>query len=216
MRNWVLLFSVALAGGVIGAWLSSHIGNVINMQSWDAGWVQAIGSILAVAVAIYVPWKIDSDKKKSEKLRSAELRVLSLKALGHEAWLMKNFFMQSRFAISKGDQAALEDFSEEAAPVDPKSPFVMEHGKFEMVAKLPDEIATAYMNALSRRFLAINYMRSHLWSLKRSDASGDFSKGMALLASTEGEALCDEILEVTKAECAGLRFGLRPGGYEQN
>lgn len=216
MKLRILFIAVAFITALITYYVSAPKDLMFFISDWSPAWVQALGSICAVLVAIYVPWKIEMDKRQAESIRRAELQRLSLKVIGHEAWLMKQFFIHCYHAVDRDDEAALEDFSGETAPIDSKSPFVMEHGKFSIVTNLPDEIATAYMNAVSRRFLAINYMKAYLWDLRKNGVqSNEMNKGLAIRACREGEDLCEEIITLTQKECIGLRFGLKPGGYDE-
>ena len=215
MQQRSLYIAVAVISALITCSISVPKDSLLFMFNWSPAWVQAVGSVCAVLVATYVPWKIEMYKRKDENIRRDELQRLSLKVIGHEAWLMKEFFRYCQDAVDRGDEAALEDFSGETAPIDSKSPFVMEHGKFSIVANLPNEVATTYMNAVSRRFLAINHMKACLWGLRKNGSEIDRgNKEAAIIACEEGMELCEEIITLTKNECFGLRFGLKPGGYD--
>lgn len=73
-RKWALLLGVSLAGGVIGAVLSSLTGNVLNVRNWDSGWFQAGGSLLAVSVALFYPL-IERFKKFHNMKRVLEIEL---------------------------------------------------------------------------------------------------------------------------------------------
>lgn len=211
MGNYVLygLFAIGL---VIGAFLSISVGDVINFRNWDAVWIQAIGTISAVAVAIYVPWKIDNDKKQEEKRRNRELRKLSLKALGLEAWVMKHFFMNCMFAVDKKDADALQDLTGGTLSIDPQSPIVMEPTKYSVLSNLPDEVTTLYMNSVSRRFFAIAYMKAYqsdLADVGRPD--NFFNADKAKDYCKEGVGCCNSILDKVRDEFGGLSFDLKIG-----
>lgn len=199
--------------GILSAVIGFGVGLILN--NWEPGQIQAIGSIMAIGVAIFVPWKIDKNKRLAEEKKEAELKKLSLKVIGYEAWLMKEFFLHSDYALISGDKNALESFSGESAPVDPKSPFILEYGKYSIIKTLPDQITTAYMNAVSRRFLLINFMRAQLSNLKDIGSEGSYSKEMALNACHEGEFYCDKIIEAAKKECPDLKFRLKPKEYAE-
>lgn len=211
MGNY-FLYGLLTAGFLIGAFLSVLVGDVLHIRSWDPVWVQAVGTICAVAVAIYVPWRIDNDKKLAAERKNAELRRLSLKALGHEVWLLKKFFVDSIYAIDKKSTDALSDLVEGSMPIDPKSPLVMEPEKFFVLSHLHDETTTLYFNAVSRRLLAIIYMRAYLYDLQNSLETDETSNGInAKEYCTGGLDCCYSILTEINDEFDGFSFDLKIG-----
>ena len=75
----VLLLGMAL-GIVQGIVFLSIFNPVFQSDKW-AAWVQSVGSILAICVAIYIPFKQRRDEKKIEKEKDIEHRLAQMFAL---------------------------------------------------------------------------------------------------------------------------------------
>lgn len=75
-------FAVAVAAaGVFAVYLGMCLGNGDGEKQAIAAWVQAVGSIAAIGIAIYVPWRQgQNDEKNRENERREQYRLLHLEA----------------------------------------------------------------------------------------------------------------------------------------
>lgn len=79
-RDWAIVAVMAFIAGAVVAWAITSDRTVAKLMAdieWPA-WVQAIGSIAAIAVAVYVPWRqrqhaIDDQKR----LERNKIRIMA-------------------------------------------------------------------------------------------------------------------------------------------
>lgn len=65
------------AGSVLTAWISA--GSDVTATAW-AAWVQAIGTLFAIAVAIWIPWRIHRSEQDAARRARTGYRDLLLEA----------------------------------------------------------------------------------------------------------------------------------------
>ncbi|QNU62263.1 hypothetical protein [Vreelandella titanicae] len=188
--------SVLVAIVVIAAALPVLVENSFYVSEWDAAWIQAIGSVFAVLVAIYVPWKINEDRNKAEKARADELSRISGSAIAHELWVMKEFFVYSKYAVENYIEVDISCLSAGLAPIDTKSSVVIDPEKFCIIENLPNDIVEIYFKALSMRHLAISFMRSFRFVLMTEDRLRTTEcRETAMSYCDQGAILCQSAID---------------------
>ena len=203
------LYGSVVAGFFIGVLISIWVGDVLHIKKWDAGWIQAIGSICAVAVAIYVPWKIDKDKRQAEEQRIYQLRRLSLKALSHEVWTMRMFFINCIKAVDNKDLSKLSHLVREYVPEDSEKILAIDSEKFHVLLNIEDEITTFYFNAISRKLYATVYAGNYYFELiEPTGLDLNKHKIEAKRFCEEGLSYCNSILDKVSKEFGAISTDL--------
>lgn len=71
-----------------------HWSTCMTKGEWS-GWMQAVGSVLAVAVAIYVPWWQDKRSRHKERIGHLETIAMDVRLAGRQATI----YLRSRFRV---------------------------------------------------------------------------------------------------------------------
>ena len=85
-----------------------------NNYSWSAAWVQAIGSIAAILVAVYVPSKLEIKRQQREKEERERVESVAQHALVLELTVIRSTLQQYKVFVIKN--VALLDFETELMP----------------------------------------------------------------------------------------------------
>lgn len=119
MRTLFLYGSVVI-GFLLGVLLSVSIGDVLNVRSWNADWFQAIFSLLAVSVALALPFYQDKKRRAEIEKDKEEQETAFLICMHHQLVLLRVYCETAGRAFSHEDGVCLQNLAYKSKAITPE------------------------------------------------------------------------------------------------
>lgn len=116
----LFLFGSFVAGVVLGILLSIFTGDVLNVRSWNADWFQAVFSLLAVSVALTLPFYQDKKRRAEEVKSKEEQETAFLICMHHQLLLLRAYCETAGKAFSNEDGVCLQNLAYKSKSITPE------------------------------------------------------------------------------------------------
>ncbi|MBD3895942.1 hypothetical protein IEI94_08780 [Halomonas sp. ML-15] len=186
-----------------------------NLGSWKPEWVQAISSIVAVSVALAMPFILDFRRRRRERDAAQERETVALQAIYPEIHQLQTFFLATELHVAREEYDELMKIAEGASDVDPSVPHSIADGRFDIVTYLSSGLVGSYSIALARRKTVLTSLsailnRERYVTVESGISRFDFEKAsdsMLLIKSlcSQGVGACGEIIDEAEKRDASLR-----------
>lgn len=114
------LYGLFMVGLLIGALLSILTGDVLHVENWDAGWFQAAFSLLAVSVALALPFYHDKKRRAEIGKDKEEQETAFLICMHHQLVLLRVYCETAGRAFSNEDGVRLQNLAYKNKSITPE------------------------------------------------------------------------------------------------
>lgn len=119
MRKWVELITVGGATGLVAFCVSVPASSGWHVTQWSAGWFQVVVTLMAVMVALGLPFYQERKKNEEYEKKKTEEETAFLICMHHQFLLLKHYFDTAGQAFGNRDGIRLKELAYKAKPIFP-------------------------------------------------------------------------------------------------